>query len=156
LIERYLPGRELTVGIWGTDARAEVIGSLEVVTRPGAEPNIHSYLNKEQCETLIDYRLASSAGDTLVARAEQLALVAWRHLGCRDAGRVDIRCDESGEPMLLEINALSGLHPTHSDLPILCRRLGIPYLVLIDRIVKSASERLPAPNQPLRKAPQCA
>ncbi len=156
LIERYLPGRELTVGIWGTDWRAEVIGSLEVLTRPGAEPNIHSYLNKEQCETLVEYRLARPQGDCVIERAEQLALFAWRSLGCRDAGRVDIRCDQSGEPMLLEINPLSGLHPTHSDLPILCRRLNIPYLDLIDRIVKSAAERLPAPGSARRVMSLCA
>ena len=67
-----------------------------------------------------------------------MALAAWRVLGCRDGGRVDIRCDAQGRPQFLEVNPLPGLHPQHSDLPILCGFVGIPYVDLIDRIVRSA------------------
>jgi len=141
LVERLLPGREFTVGITGTGAAARALGTLEVVTLEGAEQGIHSYINKERCEELVDYRLVIADGDPPVAEAEELALAAWKVLGCRDAGRVDIRCDDEGRANLLEINPLAGLHPTHSDLPILCIRLGIPYVDLIGRIVRSAAER---------------
>ena len=43
-----------------------------------------------------------------------------RALSCRDAGRVDIRCDAHGKPHFIEVNPLAGLHPQHSDLPIIC------------------------------------
>ncbi len=143
LVERLLEGREFTVGVWGTGDEAEAMGTLEVVTLDveGAEKGIHSYTNKENCEKLVEYVLVRPDGDPVVAEAERRAVMAWRALMCRDAGRVDMRCDASGEPMLLEINPLAGLHPSHSDLPILLDKLGIPYVELIDRIVRSAARR---------------
>jgi D-alanine-D-alanine ligase len=144
LVERFLPGREMTVGIWGTGPKAEALGTLEIVLNPGAEAEVYSYVNKERCEELVEYRLVSAANDDEVARAEAIALRAWRVLGCRDAGRVDLRCDENGRPQFLEVNPLAGLHPQHSDLPMLCTALGIPYQRLIERIVESAATRVVA------------
>jgi len=74
-------------------------------------------------------------------KASAVALVAWRALGCRDAGRVDLRCDGAGEPLFMEVNPLAGLHPTHSDLPILADAAGIPYEKLIGRILKLGLQR---------------
>jgi D-alanine-D-alanine ligase len=142
LVESFLPGRELTVGIWGTGPDASVLGTLEIILNPGAEPEVYSYVNKEQCEELVEYRLVSAAADEEVRRAEAIALEAWRVLGCRDAGRVDLRSDAQGRPHFLEINPLAGLHPFHSDLPMLCTALGIPYVKLIERIVESAAGRV--------------
>lgn len=140
LVETFLPGREMTVGLWGTGRSAEVIGTLEIRLRPSAEPYAYSYANKEACEDRVDYRLADAA-DATVREAEHLALAAWRALGCRDAGRVDVRCDATGQPQFIEVNPLAGLHPQHSDLPMLCTACGIPYVRLIERIVESALER---------------
>jgi D-alanine-D-alanine ligase len=141
LVERFLPGREMTVGIWGTGPDAEVLGTLEIVLNPRAEPEVYSYVNKERCEELVEYRLVSADRDEEVRRAEAIALAVWRALGCRDAGRVDLRSDEHREPQFLEVNPLAGLHPAHSDLPMLCTALGIPYVTLIERIVNSALKR---------------
>lgn len=148
LVERYLPGREFTVGIAGTGARAEVLGTLEVILLDHAEPGAYGYVNKENCEELVEYRHVD-ARDPAVNAAEQTALAAWRLLGCRDAGRIDLRADEHGTPQLIELNPLAGLHPEHSDLPMICTAVGLPYDALIDRIVASASERLEA--SPLRQ-----
>lgn len=142
LVEPYLPGREFTVGIWGTDDRAEVIGTLEIVLRSNAEEGVYSYVNKEQCEELVEYRPVSSKSDPTVNEAESVALAAWHALGCRDAGRVDLRCDAEGRVQVLELNPLAGLHPEHSDLPMICTAQRIPYVELIERIVQSASRRV--------------
>lgn len=139
LVETYLPGREFTVGVLGTGARARVLGALEVVLRPAAQPGVYSYDNKEHCEELVDYRLAT---DGTARRAEAVALDAWRVIGGRDVGRIDLRCDETGAPHLLEINPLPGMHPQHSDLPILCTQIGMPYEDLVGAIIDSACERL--------------
>jgi D-alanine-D-alanine ligase len=142
LVETFLPGREFTVGVLGTGAKAQVLGTLEVVLRPHAEAAAYSYLNKEQCEELVEYRLCLPQRDSQVQAAEKLALQVWRLLGCRDGGRVDFRCDAQGRPNFLEVNPLPGLHPHHSDLPILCTQLGIPYVELIRRILESALARV--------------
>ena len=112
-----------------------------------AEKGVYSYVNKERCEELVEYRLPSANDDASVKKAEELALACWRALGCRDGGRVDIRCDEEGNPYFLEVNPLAGLHPEHSDLPILCNHLSIPYVELIRRIVDSASVRVPSQSR---------
>lgn len=142
LIETFLPGREFTVGIVGTGDKARAVGSIEIVLRDGAEPDVYSYTNKEECESLVDYRPVTRA-DPLVAQAEQIALDAWIALDCRDGGRVDIRCDARGQPMFLEVNPLAGLHPTHSDLPMIATAIGMPYAELIRAIVDSAAMRIP-------------
>ena len=67
-----------------------------------------------------------------------MALAAYRVLGCRDAGRVDIRSDARRRPHFIEVNPLAGIHPVHSDLPILCGMKGISYAELIERILASA------------------
>jgi D-alanine-D-alanine ligase len=142
LVETFLPGREFTVGIVGTGKAARAIGSIEIVLRSGAEPDVYSYVNKEECEKLVDYRHVTRA-DALVAEAERIALDAWIALDCRDGGRVDIRCDARGKPMFLEVNPLAGLHPTHSDLPMIATAIGMPYAELIRAIIDSAATRIP-------------
>ena len=144
LVERFLPGREFTVGIWGTSEEAGVLGTLEIILLPGAESGAYSYANKENCEELVEYRLVDAETDPEVRRAEEVALAAWRALGCRDAGRVDLRSDEANRPHFLEVNPLAGLNPHHSDLPMLCTARGIEYRELIGRIVASAARRIPA------------
>ena len=142
LVERYLSGREFTVGIIGTGGDAEVLGTIEVILLAGAEKGVYSYINKEKCEELVQYRPVRSSEESLVQKAEDIALDAWRVLGCRDAGRVDIRCDEADQPYFLEVNPLAGLHPDHSDLPIICKGISLPYEVLIQRILASALKRM--------------
>jgi len=142
LVEAYLPGREFTVGILGTGDHAEVLGAIEVHLKDTAEQGVYSFTNKEKCEELVVYRLADSQSDKIIAEAESISLAAWRVLGCRDAGRIDIRCDAKDQPMFMEVNPLAGIHPEHSDLPIICNHLGISYLTLIRRIIDSASCRV--------------
>src|SRR3954468_22953214 len=107
LVERFLPGREFTVGLIGTAAKAEVAGTLEIVLHGEAEPDVYSYENKAQSEELCDLSLVLPSNDPAVAEAEQIALAAWRAVAGRDAGRVDLRCDEAGNPQVIEINPLA-------------------------------------------------
>jgi D-alanine-D-alanine ligase len=139
LVETFLPGREFTVGILGTGEDAAVLGVMEVILQEYAEPDVYSFHNKEQCEELVEYRLAM---DATAARAGKIALAVWRGIGCRDAGRVDIRCDVNGIPNFMEVNPLAGLHPQHSDLCIIAKMKGMPYRTLIEAIMHSAISRV--------------
>lgn len=140
LVEAFLPGREFTVGITGSGADAEAIGVMEVLLNEQAEAHAYSYVNKEQYEERVQYALASDAD---AAACADVALRAWRGLGCLDGGRVDLKMDGRGAVNFIEVNPLAGLNPTHSDLPILCRLKGISYRDLIARIMASAAGRLP-------------
>ena len=138
LIERFLPGREFTVGIAGNGEDARVLGVCEIVLRPNAEANVYSLHNKELCEELVTY---APAADAEAALAVERALVAYRALQCRDAARIDFRSDDRGDPYFLEANPLAGLNPWHSDLPILAAQNGITFTALIGLILDAGLAR---------------
>lgn len=139
LVETFLPGREFTVGIIGTGKEAFAPAVMEVHLTEKAEKEVYSYANKEDWHGRIEYRLAA---DAMARAAVETALAAWRGLGCRDGGRVDLRADAEGIPHFMEINPLAGLRPGHSDLPILCELAGMSYRELIAGIMRSALKRL--------------
>ncbi len=138
LVERYLPGREFTVGILGTGTNARSLGVLEVHLN-GHDNDVYSYDNKQLFEGRVNYTVAE---DALAKASEALALDAYRALGCRDGGRVDVRCDEAGKPSFIEANPLAGLNPEISDLAILARLKGISYDDIVAGIVQSAATRV--------------
>ena len=149
LVETFLPGREFTVGVLGTGNRARSIGNIEVLSKGGGKLDIYSYKNKENYLELVEYRLAD---DEMAKAAELAALAVWNGLGCRDAGRVDLRADKNGKIHFLEINPLAGLNPVRSDLCIIAKKADISYQDLICEIMSSATERIPLEKKHLKGA----
>jgi D-alanine-D-alanine ligase len=139
LIETFLSGREFTVGITGTGKAARVIGCMEIHYTEAADGDVYSYANKAEYENRVTY---SAGRDETAAEAGELALAAYRVVGCRDGGRVDIRCDAAGKPGFIEVNPLAGLNPVHSDLPIVARLFGMSYEELIREILESGLKRV--------------
>ena len=142
LVEEFLSGREFTVGILGTGPDARALATLEVVLRAGADAAVYSYRNKAQWRELVDYQLLEPGA--LRRDVEQVALATWECLGCRDAGRVDVRLDAAGRPQMLEVNPLAGLTPEHSDLPIMAALVGLDFETLIGEILRCTTTRLAA------------
>lgn len=149
LAESFLPGREFTVGILGEGAGAGIVAVMEIALTERAEPGVYSFTNKEEYDTHVIYRLAD---DDEARAAGALALDCYRALGCRDAGRVDLRSDAAGRPHFLEVNPLAGLHPVDSDLPILTRLSGRGYDWLIGRILDGCLRRCGLAGAPARQA----
>ncbi len=139
LVETLLPGREFTVGIVGNGRAARVLGVMEIELLAAAEAGLYSFHNKEEYENRVRYRLAD---DAVASRAGDAALAAYHGLDCRDAARLDFRCDDDGVPQFLECNPLAGLNPVRSDLPILARLAGYSFDDLMSMIVGAAVERL--------------
>jgi D-alanine-D-alanine ligase len=139
LAEELLPGREFTVGIWGTGDKAEVIGTIEIVFNDLQGDRIYNYETKANYKELVTYKPCHEPIATEIAHQ---ALTAYKALGCRDAGRVDIRLDKHDKPVFIEINPLAGLNPIDSDLPILSRLHGVDYKTLLNKIVTSATARI--------------
>jgi D-alanine-D-alanine ligase len=138
LVEEYLPGREFTTGVIGTGSAAEVVGTMEVILMDTADAHAYTYVNKEHFEDRVRYELVKGAE---AAACADVALKAWRALGARDAGRIDIRMDAAGVPCFIEVNPLAGLHPQHSDLPIICTLVGMEFTELVRRVMDSARTR---------------
>jgi len=139
LVEMYLPGREFTVGMIGTGKETRVIGVMEILPIEGAESHAYTYFNKENYEEVIRYELVRDPH--ILDAAAALCIPAWQALGGKDFCRMDVRFDATGRLAFIEVNALPGLNPTHSDLPIICRHVGVPYDTLIAEVVASARSR---------------
>ncbi len=140
LVETYLPGRELTVGITGTGPDAAALGVMEIKATPKGTQSGYSYVNKEHWEDHVTLHLVE---DAEAHEAAEVALKAWRALRCRDGGRVDLRSDADGHPHFLEVNPLAGLNPHHSDLCFLAGFKGLSYQQLIGLILASFLKRHP-------------
>ena len=139
LVEEYLPGRDLTVGIVGTGDRARVIGVMESFYKDeNSKYEGQSFYNKENWENILSYEIAN---DKSAQQAAEIALTSWVVLGCKDGGRVDLRCDKNNVPCFLEVNPLAGLRPGYSDYPMLAEKMGIAYDSLIAQIMKEACMR---------------
>jgi len=138
LVEEFLTGREFTVGVIGTGKDAKAIGCLEIFFNDNKN-NIYSYEVKANYENMVTYKIPE---DSIVKKAEDLALAIHKLLGCRDLSRIDIREDSNGNLNFIEINPLPGLNPVHSDLPILSKMKGISYQRLIEMIIESLFKRI--------------
>ncbi|HOF20627.1 MAG TPA: hypothetical protein PLO24_05185 [Bacteroidales bacterium] len=135
LVEEYLPGREFTVGVVGTGSDAMVIGGMEIEC---AGNNPYSVEFKENYREYCQYiPIAEEFSD----ECSKIALDAWKAIGAADAGRIDLKADRKGRICFMEVNPLAGLHPVHSDLPILAGMRGIDFQTLIEMIVKSSLKR---------------
>lgn len=139
LVETYLSGTEYTVGLVGSGDNTKVLGVTEVNFTEFAEQKFYSFQNKKDFGEHISYKVPDQKVSKAVAK---VALDAWKHLGCRDGGRIDIRMDHQDTPHFIEVNPLPGLHPGFSDLVILAEFNGVSYHDLIREIVASAMSRI--------------
>ncbi len=136
MVEEYVPGRELTVGVMGDRALAVT----EIAPQAGA---FYDYEAK-YAEGGSRHAVPAPVHPTAYAQAMAVALAAHQALGCRGASRADLRYDDTaGEPgrlVLLEVNTQPGLTPT-SLLPEQAAHLGISFPALCAWMVENASCR---------------
>jgi D-alanine-D-alanine ligase len=150
LIEEYIDGRELNVSIVELDgAPPRVLPIAEIVFGtefPRGVPRILTYAAKWN-EQSAEYRGSRSveARDLdagLRAQVEKLALAAWRALGLRDYGRVDLRLDARG-PFVVDVNPNPDLS-RGAGLCLAAERAGIGYEELVVGILRGAARRATA------------
>lgn len=132
LVERYVPGRELTVAVWD--------GAAMAVTEITSSRGFYDYEAK-YAEGGSVHLLPAPVPDTIRNQALDVAARAHRALGCRGVSRCDFRYDDTagdpGELYLLEINTQPGMTPT-SLVPEQAAHLGISFPELVSRMVEDA------------------
>ena len=129
LVEAFIPGRELTVGIVDGD----VLPVVEIIA-PDAWYDYRAKYTKGQTRYVVPADLDAATTDT----CRELAWRAFRALGCRGFGRVDFRLSPAGAPYVLEINTIPGFTET-SLLPKAAASAGIGFADLCDRIMNTAA-----------------
>lgn len=166
LLEPFLSGREITVGILGEGEDARVIGANEYVykrpPRPsegdGEDDEFIDFASDSVKNAPMDTNshmtvVSVNPTDLQVHSACQLALAAWKALGCRDAGRIDTRFDRMGDaglPYVLDVNPIPGIVPDWSDLALIATSNGFSYEGFLNEVIhsalKRAANRLPRPQ----------
>lgn len=163
LVEHYIEGREITVGLLGnlrpTDARRvndrvppqelpddlTFLPTMEVDLDVYAETEDKLYTNRIKTEFADEFKYNCPAALEPAQELELKLLTAavFRVTGCKDVARVDFRLDRHNgdKPYILEINPLPGLNPGYSDLCLQAKAAGWPYERLISLIVDLAAGR---------------
>jgi D-alanine-D-alanine ligase len=140
LIEEFVDGLEITVGIIGNDP-PEIFGIMAIEPKKSGDAFVYSVEVKRDFRNLVDYTAPARLSPDLKRELELAALTAFDALGCRDVARLDFRIRD-GIPYFLEINPLPGLNPESSDLVIMANLLNVSHSELVTRILTAATTRL--------------
>jgi D-alanine-D-alanine ligase len=144
LLEEFIEGDELTVGVLGNDP-PRVLGVMRVLPARPTRRFIYSLEVKRDYLRQVRYECPAALPSETTRAVAGAALAAYRALGCRDVSRVDFRL-RGGVPYFLEVNPLPGLNPESSDLVILAGLVGMSHAQLIEAILQAALERLALPG----------
>jgi len=133
LIEQLVTGRELTCAILGEGAAAEALPLIEI-RAPDANYDYHSKYFSDDTK----YLCPAPIDTALAARIAALCVQAYRALGARGWGRVDVMLRDDGTPFLLELNTSPGM-TGHSLVPMAAKAVGLSYEDLVLRILGMAT-----------------
>ncbi len=137
LCEEFVDGRELTVAVLGSGDEARALPVIEIVAPGGNYDYQNKYFTDDTrylCPAPLEAAPAASIGE--------LALAAYRAVGCEGWGRVDVMLRKGDDaPYLLEVNTSPGM-TGHSLVPMAARAVGISYEALCLRILASASLKI--------------
>jgi D-alanine-D-alanine ligase len=128
LIEKFIKGKEVQVGILGNAA----LGAIEIVPKR----TFYDYTAKYE-KGMSDHFFPARISDEAYKRTLDAGLAAHRAVGCRGYSRVDFIVDESGAPYILEVNTLPGMTAT-SLLPEIAKGVGISFPELVEEILRLA------------------
>ncbi|HEV2302316.1 MAG TPA: D-alanine--D-alanine ligase [Stellaceae bacterium] len=134
MVERFIPGRELTVAVMG----ARALGVCEIIPRSSS---FYDYTAKYSPGGS-DHLVPAPVPPGVYEGALSIALAAHRALGCRGVSRADLRYDDTdeggGRLYLLEVNTQPGMTPT-SLVPDIARHAGIAFDEIVEWLVENAA-----------------
>ncbi len=138
LAERYVPGKELTVGvIQGKDGEPVALPAIQIV--PAGECyDYDAKYQRDDTQYLFDIDLPEET----LQQISDWSLAAYRVLGVRHLCRADFIVDEYGRPWFIEVNTMPGF-TTHSLLPMAAKQAGLDLAQLTNRLVRLAWEGSP-------------
>jgi len=131
LVEKFVPGRELTVAVLGDEA----LPVVEIVPEGGLYTYEAKYTKGKS-----RYVAPAELPDELAADLQEAAEIAFAVLGCEGFARVDFRLPPDGAWECLEVNTIPGMTPL-SLVPMAAKAAGISFEELVERIVELAIER---------------
>ena len=142
IVEEYLPGCEITVGLIGNGDGLKVVGAMEIVPKIKDEFFIYSLDVKRNYLTRVDYCVPPKISTETLGVLFSSAVNAFKALGCKDFARIDFRLNSSNHPVFIEANPLPGLNPVTSDFGLIAKGMGWSYEDLILAVFETATKRL--------------
>jgi D-alanine-D-alanine ligase len=139
LVEEYIAGDELTVGVVGNDP-PRVLGVMRLLPLKKEEFFVYSLEVKRDWKNRVQYECPAQLRGCDGPAVEAAALTAYEALGCRDIARIDFRL-RGGVPYFLEANPLPGLNPETGDISLLARFVGVDHTELVGMILDAALAR---------------
>ncbi|MDY3556429.1 D-alanine--D-alanine ligase [Gemmata sp. JC717] len=139
LVEEYIAGDEVTIGLYGSDP-PQSLGVMQIVPKQSPESFVYSLEVKRNWADAVDYVAPAKLPREVLHAIEADAMALYAGLGCRDVARLDFRVRD-GVPYFLEVNPLPGLNPDSGDLCYLAYRMGLTYPELVGLILDSATAR---------------
>lgn len=139
MAERFITGRELTVAILGAGETARAFPVIEIIAPDGNYDYENKYFSDET-----RYECPARLPSDLSAKIREIALDAYRALGCDGWGRADFILDADNTPWLLEMNTSPGM-TSHSLVPMAARAEGLSYADLCLSILSEASCKVHSP-----------
>jgi len=130
LIEKFIEGRELTVGIVGED----ILPVIEIKPQDGFYDYEHKYTKGKT-----EYICPADIPEDIESFTQDMAFLAFQVLGCSGFARADFRLDEDGQPYCLEMNTIPGFTET-SLVPKAAKQIGIEFPELCEKIINLAIE----------------
>ena len=141
LCEQFIAGDEVTCAVLGEGAGARALPVIHIVAPEGQQ---YDYQNKYFTD-VTEYRVPCDLPAGEEAAIQALALQAYRVLGCRGWGRVDVMIDAATRrPTLLEVNTSPGM-TSHSLVPMAARAAGTGYEELCLQLLAGATLDYPVP-----------
>lgn len=139
LVEQYIEGREINVGLLG-NAPPEALPPCEIVFGKKG-PQIYTIEDKKgESGREIQWLCPAPIGEALTLKVKEIASKAFTSLGCYDCARVDMRLDAQGDIYILEINSLPSLGE-HGSYVIAAHQTGLDFPMLVNRLVETATAR---------------
>ena len=142
LVQRYIDGREVNVGILGDQLLP--VAAIDFGAMPRGMWRIITYRSKWEAGSDEDLgaapRCPADLPPELTAGVKRIAMKAWRAVGGEGYGRADFRIDRNGQPWLLEVNANPDFAPD-AGLARMGRVAGIDYPSMVHAICELALER---------------
>lgn len=142
LVERFIPGRELTCALLEGEEGVEALPLVELRPKGRELFDWGAKYSPGECEFVCPAELPGDQAE----RAKEVSRKAFLPLGCRDFARVDLRLSPDGVPYVLEINTLPGMTEM-STFPRAATAAAIPYDELVEGLLSRALARLPLPPE---------
>lgn len=134
IVEKYIKGKEITVGVLGTGKNAFALPILELRVKNREFYDYVAKYTKGETEFIIPAELP----DKLYKKAQDVALLLHREIDCKGFSRVDFIATDD-DVFALEINTIPGMTEL-SDLPAEAKHMGLSYEDVVIYILKSAYE----------------